>query len=159
MERATILLAGYTLIATLTNVVLGAAVGFRLIGVRLHAWIAIPTNVLALFAWTVVVLYFLGAIAWVGEAVAEARLDSTLVAEGRAIHQGVLPWIAAAVAALIAAYVIGGGADTGAVPPWVHLLLGLLALALHVVAVYRTVVFVGMTVDLQGKVEQSATGS
>ena len=153
MARAAILFSIYALLSTLGNVLLGAATGLGFASVKAHAWAAVPSNVLALFAWTFVAMYFAGANAWVKAAVAEGLCEASRIDEASAIRQGVLPWIAAAVLALIAAYVIGGGADTRAVPPVVHLALALIALFLHLVATYRTIVFVGMALDLQDAID------
>jgi H+/Cl- antiporter ClcA len=153
MARAAILLAFLALFLVTLNVLVGSLTGLGLASVRAHATLAIPSSVAALFAWSVVVLYFVGACAWVREAVEERRLERALAEEARRIRRLVLPWVLAAVAALVLAYVLGGGADTGAVPPSVHLGLAVAALALHVVTAYRTVIFVGMVLDLEERVE------
>jgi hypothetical protein len=154
MPRAAILCAGLALFLVLANVVAGAATGLGWLSIRAHALVAIPTSVATLFFWTVVVLYFLHVGGFVREAVGDGGADAAFLREARALRTGILPWVMATVLVLIAAYVIGGGADTGAVPPAVHLALALLALFLHAVAAYRTVIFVGMAMDLERRVVQ-----
>ena len=154
MARASILLAGLALFLVVANVLAGALAGLLWLRLGVHTRFAFFTVVGALAAWTVVGFFFAGAFAWVRENVEERRLDAALLAESRRIRNGALPLVVLATLALIAAYVIGGGADTGAVPPGVHLALALLALFLHFVAAYRTVIFVGMALDLQERVEE-----
>ena len=148
MARTAILAAASAFFFVLTDVVFGFLVGHLGLTVRGHAFVAVPTSVLALFAWLVVGLYFAGHVAWAREEARAGRLDAAALGPAIATRRGVLPWVMAAVLVLIAAYVLGGGADTGAVPGWVHLGLALLALGLHVVCLYRTILGVGLALEL-----------
>ena len=154
MPRLAIVLAGLALGGALVNTVLGIVAGLGYIGIRSHVLVAIPTSILGLAGWTVVVLHFAGSHAWVRETVTGAGLDQALIDRSLAIRRGILPWAGAAVLGLVATYVLGGGADTGAVRPAVHLGLSLVTVFLHLVACYRTIILAGMSLDLVEMVER-----
>jgi hypothetical protein len=148
MARLAILSAAAAFLFVLADVVVGFLVGHAGLTVRGHAYLAVPTSVLTLFAWLVVGMYFVGHVAWAREEVAAGRLDAVALRQAIATRRAVLPWVMAAVAVLIAAYVLGGGADVGSVPVGVHLGLALLALGLHLVCLYRTILGVGLALEL-----------
>ena len=151
MAKAAILLSLLAFVGVVLNVVVGAATGFGWLTIRFHFDVAIPSTIIILFAWTVVVFYFIGACAWVREAIEEGGCDPAFLTEAKRIRGQVIPWIAVTVLLLSAAYIVGGGAHSGSVSWVVHLALALLALLAHVVTVYRTIVFIGMMLDLQGR--------
>src|SRR5207253_3078794 len=89
MARAAILFAFGAFLATLVNVLAGALAGLGRIAVLTHTTVAVPTSVFTLFAWTVVVFYFIGAFAWVKSRVEEDGLDPRLEAEAHVIRRAV----------------------------------------------------------------------
>lgn len=149
MAKAAILLAILALAALVGNVVVGTLVGLGHASVLRHFQIAIPTTIIALGAWTVVIFYFIGARAWVHELVAEGGAQLRHDEDARQILRWAIPWVLAAAVTVIAAYVVGGGVHSGAVHWGVHLALAVLAVLVHLVAVYRTIVLVGMMLDVQ----------
>jgi len=153
MARAAILLAIVALLCVATNFAIGAVAALGWLTLVDHFNIAIPTTVVTLFAWTIVLFYFIGAHQWVLEAVEADEAPSSLVARSMAVKKLALTPSLAAAVSLILAYVIGGGAHSGAVHWAVHLGLAVVAVLVHLVAAYRIVVLVGMMLDLQGEVE------
>lgn len=152
MAKAAILLAIIALVCVVANLVVGGAAALGWITLANHFNVAIPTTIATLAAWTIVIFYFIGAHQWVKEEAADNGPGQAFLARSAQIKRLALPPALAAAVALILAYVIGGGAHSGAVHWMVHLVLALLAVAVHVVAAYRTIVLVGMMLDLQGEV-------
>ena len=137
------------------NAAAGVATGLGWMTVRTHFSLAVPTTIIILAAWTIIVFYFIGAVAWVDEAIEERGAEERFAAEARKLRAGILPWVIAAAAALSMTYSIGGGADSGAVHWTVHFGAALVSVFLHLVAGYRVVLFVGMMIALQ---ERSVSG-
>ena len=151
MAKVAIVLALLALGALVTNVVVGTFAGLGYVTILRHFQLAIPTTIFALGAWTVILFYFIGARAWVQERIQDGSSDPRHDARAQALLRQAIPWILAASVTLMAAYVVGGGAHSGSVPWLVHLALAALAVFVHVVAVYRTIILVGMMLDVQAE--------
>lgn len=112
-------------------------------GGGLHFVVALAATVLTLLVHCLVLLYFLGTGKSLQEAVDAHRLDPSILAWTREAKRLVFPLLGAATLTTVATAIVGGGADTGRVPPLVHGALGTLAVVLNLWAFYRQIIVMG----------------
>lgn len=156
MARAAILLAFIAVAGVVLNVVVGSTTGLGWTTIRFHFNVAIPSTVAILFVWTVVVFYFIGACAWVRDSVDHGGSHPSFLERAVALRRLGLTWPIVAALVLSVAYILGGAAHSGSASWLLHLVAAVVTLLAHAVAFYRTVVLVGMMLDLQGAVGPSA---
>jgi len=154
MTRALLLLIVFSFLGIVATLASGLAVASGHLGVRGHVSIALPTLVLGLAAQTVSIFYFVGTGVWVKDMVREHGLDAGFVARTREFKKNLSAWSLGAALALMAAFILGGGVDAGKVPWPVHAALAALAFLVTAVTAYRTIIIVGMNMDLQLEVDR-----
>ncbi|MGH9364805.1 MAG: hypothetical protein ACRD1B_06015 [Thermoanaerobaculia bacterium] len=134
-------LAGFLLVsvqgfAVASGLFAGSAAAKAL--VSRHVGFAIPTVLLSLFSQSMVIFYFIGT----GKLVKDetTRLPESLrkiILEAlRRFKRQTSPPATFALASAIAVFVLGGAVHTRALPAWVHLASSVLAVALHVWALF-----------------------
>ena len=109
----------------------------------LHFLIALVATVITLLVHTLVMLYMLGTAKSLQEAVDAHGLDPSILAWTRTAKARVMPLLGAAALTTVATAIVGGGVDTGRVPPIVHGVLGVLTVVLNVWAFYRQILVIG----------------
>lgn len=158
MAIALIVSSFLTVLAVAAVVVSGFLVRAGMSTVTMHVYVATPIIVFAMLTHTMTIFYFIGTGKEIKDRVRERSLDEAYVRESRRFKGLVFPPAALSLGLLIAAFVVGGGVDVGAIPWPVHMILALLALALSVIAalraarmIYRNVILVErLTEDLAG---------
>ena len=118
-------------------------------GIRTHITIGVAALLVILFAETLTILFFMTHHAWVKETLSGQDGSAQLILQSSSFKAGVYPWIIAAASGFIATFLVGGAVDAGMLPAFIHAGSAVLTLAIHLVAVYRTIIFVGMALDLE----------
>lgn len=117
------------LIATLLTIgglVATAAIGFRATAVQAadHILVALATVVLGLFSQSMTMFFFIGT----GKELKEKSSgDPEVVRLTRSFKSRVFPAAMWAMAAIMVAFILGGGVATGRTPLWLHRTLAVLA--------------------------------
>ena len=122
----TLLLVSWVGLAAATGS--GYAVDFGWAGAARHVSTALPAALLSTLAHALTPFYFIGTGRAVREAVAEARLSGTWVGEAAALRGRCRTPAYSAIGMIMLTAILGGGADTGALPDSVHGLMGVAAL-------------------------------
>ncbi|HYO12566.1 MAG TPA: hypothetical protein VE685_05160 [Thermoanaerobaculia bacterium] len=86
----------------------------------LHVLISLAASLLLLFSHCWIMFYLIGTGKAIKEAVNENGLEPALIEETKRFKNASYPWLMLAMGLVIATFVLGGGAATGAVPNWVH---------------------------------------
>ena len=97
-----------------------------------HILLAFTCSLLILFSHCWIMFYLIGTGRAIREAVEEYDLNSKSIEDTKAFKNDCYPWLMAAMAVAIAAFVLGGGAYAAAVPSWVHHVLFYLLLLVQV---------------------------
>lgn len=108
-----------------------------------HFVFALIATVITLLVHSLVMLYILGTSRSLQEAVDAHGLDPEILVWTRTAKQRVMPLLGAAALTTVAAAIVGGGVDTGRVPPLVHGGLSALAVVLNVWAFGRQILVIG----------------
>ena len=85
-----------------------------------HILIAFASSLLILFSHCWIMFYLIGTGKAIREAVEEYSLESDLVEDTKDFKNASYPWLTAAMALIIATFVLGGGAYAYALGPWLH---------------------------------------
>lgn len=98
-----------------------------------HVGYAIPTVLLSLFSQSMVIFFFIGTGKMVKEEVTGfPQADRALIlAALRRFKAKTSPAATFALLSAIAVFVLGGAVHTRALPPWVHLVAAIVAVAIH----------------------------
>lgn len=97
--------------------------GFRVpehISVTQHITYAVPTMVVSMFAHSMAMFYFIGTGVQIKDAVKNHVLSPEFVNETKALKKEVFPIAMLTMGVVMAAFIVGGGVHTHAVPRWVH---------------------------------------
>jgi hypothetical protein len=137
MSRA-LLVVGF--LATLGFVATGA-MGYRVAGdaalFQAHLLVGLVSCLLLLFSHCWIIFFLIGTGKAIREAVAENGFETAIVARTKRFKAETFGWALLAMALAMAAFIIGGGVYTGAVPKVVHHVLFYLALAAQAWALAR----------------------
>ncbi|MBI4575808.1 MAG: hypothetical protein HY722_06040 [Planctomycetes bacterium] len=99
-----------------------------------HVWGGVFTAIYTVLCHALVFIYFLGSGRYIKENCLAHRFPADLHRRSRELKFAAFPWAMAGALGTIAATVLGGGADTGAVAPWVHGSVACAALGLNLAA-------------------------
>ncbi|RPH57129.1 hypothetical protein EHM82_01990 [bacterium] len=121
MGRALLIVGAMATLGILAS----AVVGYTLAGstdpnMPLHVLISLAASLLLLFSHCWIMFYLIGTGKAIKEAVHENSLEPALIEETKRFKNASYPWLMLAMGLVIATFVLGGGAATGAVPAWVH---------------------------------------
>ncbi len=119
---------GYGVSAAVAEAASREAVGAAF---RPHLFFALGSTIVAIFAQSMTFFYFIGTGKSIKVAVAEYGLDSAHVDQTRDFKRRTSPAALWALLAVMAAFVLGGGAATRAVPAGVHHVVALAAILLQ----------------------------
>jgi len=116
--------------------------------------------VIVLFTHTMTLFYFVGTGSRIKKVVREYALPQGIVDRTRRIKARLFPWLTFTPLVTMAAFIIGGGAHTRAVPGWVHGVLALLALAMNLVTAALAVTCISDNIvlieEIDGALPESA---
>jgi hypothetical protein len=101
------------------NLLLGWATSLRWISAPAHINLSFVAAIAVLFSQAMLLFYLVGSGRRVRQVLRERKLAPEL-ADGLPPARSVLPVAALAILAVMAAFILGGGAHTGAVPPALH---------------------------------------
>lgn len=111
--------------------------GFRTsagtLGAGTHIRFALFGIVIVLFTHTMTLFYFVGTGSRIKKVVQQYVLPASLTARTVRFKARLFPWLTFTPLVTMAAFILGGGAHTHALPGWVHGSLALLALGMNLV--------------------------
>ena len=138
MSAALITASVLSLVGLLVSFALGyaAATPDEILG---HATLAIFVTLVTLLAHSMTMFYLIGKGRAIRDAVTEGGLVSDAAARVSALRGPVFKLATLAMASTMLTAILGGGVDTEVVPPAVHALLAMLAMALSVAALRAVV--------------------
>ena len=142
-----------SLVAYLATFGLGILLSAGLVSFR-HFLLAIPVTSLVIFTHAMTMFYLIGCGTRIKEVLKETGIEGDYRAEVRALHNRMFLPATLAILATIAAFVLGGGADTKVLHPLVHGGSALLALILNIWTVYaefQTVIGCVALIDRLGR--------
>jgi ABC-type transport system involved in cytochrome c biogenesis permease subunit len=120
-----------------------------------HIRFALFGIVIVLFTHTMSLFYFVGTGSRIKKVVKEYALPAELVERTRRIKARLFPWLTFTPLVTMAAFIIGGGAHTRAIPAWVHGALALLALGMNLMTAILAVVCISDNVTLIEDVDEA----
>jgi 4-hydroxybenzoate polyprenyltransferase len=85
-----------------------------------HVLVGLFSSLLVLFSHCWIMFYLIGTGKAIKEAVKENGLDSAFIEETKRFKNLSYPWLMLAMGLVMAAFILGGGVATGAIPGWVH---------------------------------------
>jgi hypothetical protein len=148
-----LIIAVTSLIAYLAVFVLGILHGLGLVSTR-HFLLAIPVTSLVVFGHAMTMFFLIGCGSRIKEVLAETGITGEYRAAVRGLHNRLFPPATLAILVTMGAFILGGGADTGAVPPLLHggvALAGLLANGWAVYLEFETVIACVAIIDELGR--------
>ncbi|MFQ5877913.1 MAG: hypothetical protein ACE5JH_09545 [Acidobacteriota bacterium] len=118
-----------------------------------HIRFALFGIVVVLFTHTMALFYFVGTGSRIKKVVARYRLRAEFVERTRTLKARLFPWLTACPLVTMAAFIIGGGAHTRALPPWMHGGLALAALGLNLTTAAIALRCIGENVQLIDEID------
>lgn len=101
-----------------------------------HLYTGLIAVMLGVFTHTMTYFYFVGMGSSIRRAVEEHGRGKEQLQAARRLKAKVFPWAAVGMVVVMAAFIMGGGAHTRAVPAWIHNGLGYLTLAYSFLALF-----------------------
>ncbi len=89
-------------------------------GLGNHQLLGLASAVLLLFSHSWIMFYLIGTGKQVKDAVAEHGVDPQKIEETKTYKSRSYPPLMLAIGLAMATFILGGGVDTGVLPPWVH---------------------------------------
>ena len=130
MGRALLIVGWLATLGLVANVVVGYLLESG--DFQPHMLLGLVACLLLLFSHCWVMFYLIGTGKAIKDVVLENKLDSDLSERTKAYKNRTYPWLMAAMGLAIATFVLGGGYLAGALPSWVHVVLGYATLAVQV---------------------------
>ena len=121
---------------------------------RRHFILGLAGTLTALFAESMIFFYFIGTGVAIKKAVALYDLDRRYLVQVRAFKQRTSGIAFLALLALIAAFVLGGGAATRAVPALVHEIVAWAAISCHALSAWASTRAIRENVGLLAELDQ-----
>ena len=121
-------------ILSLVGLVFSFALGYTSSGaedILRHATLAIFITLITLLGHSMTMFYLIGKVRAIKDAVTEGNLKTDAVARGSALR-GI---VSVAMGLTMVTAIVGGGVDTGVIPPGFHSLLAILAIVANFLAV------------------------
>jgi hypothetical protein len=118
-----------------------------------HIRFALFGIIVVLFTQTMTLFYFVGTGSRIKKVVGEYGLDPALVARTVRFKARLFPWLTFTPLATMAAFIVGGGAHTRALPAWLHGGLALLALGMNLVTAGLAIACIGENVRLIDEID------
>lgn len=131
-----------------------AVLGFTAADLFLHASLGIFATLVTLLAHSMTMFYLIGKGRAVREAVTEGELSPELYAAVARARRPVFSIAVIAMALTMAAAILGGGVDTRVVPPLVHSVLALAAIAANIAALRTEVVAMVSSTNVVAEVDR-----
>jgi hypothetical protein len=88
-----------------------------------HVLVALASCLLLLFSHCWIMFYLIGTGKAIKDAVKEFGLEQKLVEDTKRFKNVSYPWLMLAMGTAMATFILGGGAATGSLPPWLHHIL------------------------------------
>ncbi len=127
--------------------------------VFLHTSIGIFSTLLTLLAHSMTMFYLIGKGKAVREAATEGHLSPEFYAAVARVRRPVFSIATGAMAITMVTAILGGGVDTGAIPPIIHSTLAVLAIVSNIVALRTEVVAMMSSARVVAEVDQLLEGS
>jgi hypothetical protein len=122
--------------------------------VLMHTSLGIFGTLMVLLSHSMTMFYLIGKGKAIREAVTEGGLSREFVTRMSEARRAVFSWATLAILITMTAAILGGGVDTGALPPLVHSIPAVLALAVNVAALRVEVRALGITARLVTEINQ-----
>jgi hypothetical protein len=129
MSRALLVVGFLATLGFVATGVLGYRVGGDGESFQMHLLLGLVSSLLLLFSHCWIMFYLIGTGKAIKDAVAEHGLEAEIVSRTKRFKADTFGWMMLAMGLAMAAFILGGGVYTGAVPKWVHHGLFYLALA------------------------------
>jgi hypothetical protein len=126
-------LAAWNLLVLASAFVLGFLRGHA-VEPRVHLLAGLFAAIFCCLVHAIVFAHFIGSGKWIKKGVDAAGMDEALVKRTKRFKAKVFPFALFSMLFAVATAVLGGGADSGAVSPTVHLVLAVLTVVLNVLA-------------------------
>jgi len=137
--------------------------GFRTaagtLGPGAHIRFALFGIVIVLFTHTMTLFYFVGTGSRIKKVVHQYGLPFSLAERTVRLKARLFPWLTFTPLATMAAFILGGGAHTHALPGWVHGSLSLLALGMNLVTTVLAVLCISENVVLIDEIDAALPDS
>lgn len=131
--------------------------GFRTsagaLGAGVHIRFALFGIVIVLFTHTMTLFYFVGTGSRIKKVVHRYGLSPSLTGRTRRFKARLFPWLTFTPLATMAAFILGGGAHTRALPGWVHGSLSLLAFGMNLVTAVLAILCISENVVLIDEID------
>jgi hypothetical protein len=101
---------------------------------RVHVLSGLFAAMFCCLVHAIVFSHFIGSGKWIKKGVDAARMDEAIVKRTKRFKGKVFPFALFSMIFVVVTAFLGGGADVGSVSPTVHLVMGVLTLAINVVA-------------------------
>jgi hypothetical protein len=137
----------------LVNLLTGWATSLRWISAPTHINLSFAAAIAVLFSQAMLLSYLVGSGRRVRQVVRENRLQPEL-ASGLPPSRSVLPVAALAILSVMAAFILGGGAHTGAMPPALHGWVAVLSVVLQSWSMWQELVALSLLEQTIQKVEE-----
>jgi hypothetical protein len=118
-----------------------------------HIRLALFGMVVTLFTQTMTLFYFVGTGSRIKKVVREYALDAGYVGRTVRFKARLFPWLTFTPLVTMAAFILGGGAHTRAVPAWIHGGLALLCLGMNLVTAAIAIGCIGENVGLIDEID------
>ena len=119
-----------------------------------HTSLGIFSTLLTLLAHSMTMFYLIGKGKAVREAAAEGHLSPEFYAVVARVRRPVFSMATLAMAITMVAAILGGGVDTGSIPPFVHSTLAVLAIVSNLVALRTEVIAMMSSARVVAEVDQ-----
>lgn len=126
------------IVALVITLYLGFAMEGR-VGLSQHFLFAMFGTFVVILAQCMSMFYFIGTGKQVKDLMGSHPQAGDFIARTRKFKSAVFPPATVAIIVTMAAWIVGGGVDTGALPTWIHTVLALLALGTNSYAFVREI--------------------
>ena len=148
---------GFLLLATVALIGWATYQGCRLsagaLPPRTHIGFALFAIVVTLFTQTMTLFYFVGTGSRIKKVVRDHHLDAGFIDRTVRLKARLFPWLTFTPLVTMGAFILGGGAHTRVLPPWVHGGPAVLALGMNVVTAAIAVFCIGENVVLIDEID------
>jgi hypothetical protein len=155
MGRALLIVGAMATLGVVATAVLGYLLGSPTDpSLPRHVLVGLASSLLLLFSHCWIMFYLIGTGKAIKDAVKEHGLDPAFAEETKRFKNASYPWLMLAMALVMAAFILGGGVATGAVPLWIHHVLFYAAVLAQVYALWVEQRVLGDNERLMEKVDR-----
>jgi hypothetical protein len=160
MGRALLIVGAMATLGVVATAVLGYLLGSPTDpSLPRHVLVGLASSLLLLFSHCWIMFYLIGTGKAIKDAVKEHGLDPAFAEETKRFKNASYPWLMLAMALVMAAFILGGGVATGAVPLWIHHVLFYAAVLAQVYALWVEQRVLGDNERLMAEVDRRLAGA